>query len=158
MDDDGVVGTSSFHYQMFSAEGASAVRWRLLSGNNRDMGRGVAVYRDSDACREGIREVLKRLDELEPLFVPEPNNSWRWFLRYKGEPVVASGHSYDRKVRCREGHSQFIRHAPSAQFREGIVASSARRWTSVVDLRDRPAAALPIQRPRDESAPGRVLR
>jgi uncharacterized protein YegP (UPF0339 family) len=159
MDDELAVVPSSSHFQLFSGEGAAAVRWRLLSGNNRDMGRGVLVYRDPESCRSGIREVLDRLDELEPVLVPEPNNNtWRWFLRYKGEPVVASGHPYDRKVRCKEGHSQFMRHAPSAQIRDGVVASSARRWTSVIDLRDRPAAALPGQRSREDPIIGRVLR
>ncbi len=151
--DDGAttLRTSSFHFQMYGPVPGSAVRWRLLSGNNRDMGRGVLVYRDADSCRAGIQEVLRRLDELDPIFVPDTDNTWRWLLRYKGEPVVTSGHSYDRKVRCREGHSQFLRHAPGAQIKDNIVISSARRWagTSVIDLREKD---LRDQAPPDKAA------
>jgi hypothetical protein len=150
---------SSFHFQIYSSESSAAARWRLLSGNNRDMGRGVLVYRDLDACRLGIHEVLRRMDELEPAFLPDVNNTWRWFLRYNGEPVVTSGHPYDRKVRCKEGCVQFVRHAPDAQLRDAVVFSSARRWTStVIDLRDGLGQVIPGQRPRDESVAGRILR
>jgi hypothetical protein len=150
---------SSFHFQLYSAAQTTAVRWRLLSGNNRDMGRGVLVYRDPEHCRAGIREVLRRLDELEPSFVPEVGNTWRWFLRYKGEPVVTSGHPYDRKVRCNEGHIQFLRHAPGAVLREDAAVLSVGRRASggVIDLRDRVADSIPGQRGRDETMTRRVL-
>jgi uncharacterized protein YegP (UPF0339 family) len=122
---------------MYAPAIGPAVKWRLLSGNNRDMGRGVATHRDVAACRQGILDVLLRLDELDPIFIPEGNNSWRWFLRYNGEPIVSSGHAYDRKVRCKEGQVQFLLHAPNAQIREDVV-SSARRWSTAatIDLTD----------------------
>lgn len=134
---------SGFHFQLYAPAVGPAVKWRLLSGNNRDMGRGVLTYRGAAACSAGITEVLRWLDELDPIFVPDGNNSWRWFLRYKGEPIVTSGHAYDRKVRCKEGHEQFLRHAPEAQIKDDVVVSSARRWAtaSVVDLRE-PIASL----------------
>jgi hypothetical protein len=131
--------TSGFHFQMYAPALGPAVKWRLLSGNNRDMGRGATTFRDAVACREGIIEVVQRLDELDPIFVPEGNNNWRWLLRYHGEPVVISGHAYDRKVRCKEGHVQFLRHAPGAYIRDDVM-SSARRWSTAatIDLTDRP--------------------
>ena len=49
---------SSFHFQLYGPAPTAAIRWRLLSGNNRDMGRGVVAYRDAEACGAGIREIL----------------------------------------------------------------------------------------------------
>jgi uncharacterized protein YegP (UPF0339 family) len=150
---------STFHFQMYGPAETDAVRWRLLSGNNRDMGRGVLVYRDPEACRAGIAEILRRIDELEPAFVPESNNSWRWALRYRGEPIVMSGHPYDRKVRCREGYTHFLEHAPDASVKPVVVISSARRWTNgaVIDLREPAASLVPSQRAMSPIV-GRILR
>ena len=140
---------SSFHFQLYGPAPTAAVRWRLLSGNNRDMGRGVAAYRDAEACGAGIREILRCLDEFDPVFIPDGGNAWRWFLRYKGEPIVSSGHAYDRKIRCKEGQLQFLRHAPDAQIKGDIVVSTARRWSTsaTIDLRDPVELRLPDQSP-----------
>ena len=101
------------------------------------MGRGATAYPDVVSCLAGLVDLLRMLDQLEPLFVPDGNSSWRWFLRHNGEAVVSSGHAYDRKVRCKEGHAQFLKYAPDAQLRNDVVVSSARRWSTVaIDLRD----------------------
>ncbi len=102
------------------------------------MGRGVVGYPDATLCLAGLAGLLRILDQLDPLFVPDGNNSWRWFLRHDGQAVVSSGHAYDRKVRCKEGHTQFVKYAPEAHIRNDVVVSSARRWSTVaIDLRDR---------------------
>jgi len=62
---------SGFHFQLYAPAVGPAVKWRLLSGNNRDMGRGVLTYRGAAACSAGIVEILRRLDELDPIFVPD---------------------------------------------------------------------------------------
>jgi hypothetical protein len=140
MDEVAVPRGSGFHFQLYAPELGPAVKWRLLSGNNRDMGRGVLAYPDAAQCLRGIAEMLRDLDQFEPIFVPENNNSWRWFLRHEGNSVVSSGHAYDRKVRCKEGHAQFLRFARGAQIRNDVVASAARRWSNAsIDLRDRVA-------------------
>ena len=98
------------------------MRWRLLSGNNRDAGRSVPSFADIESCILGIKEVLARVDTLEPAIVPAlGGRGWRWRLALDGVPVVAAPHAFDRRVRCSEACTRFVTLAPRALIRQELV-------------------------------------
>jgi hypothetical protein len=52
-------------FQLYALGRDGSVNWRLLGGNNRDLGRGVDPYPDAESCRLGIKNLLARLDRAE---------------------------------------------------------------------------------------------
>jgi hypothetical protein len=110
------------HFQVYAGMSGQPVRWRLLSGNNRDAGRGVQSFPDIESCVVGIKEVLARLDTLEPVIVPASGGrGWRWRLNLDGQPAVTAPHAYDRRVRCSEACARFIHLAPHALIRAELM-------------------------------------
>lgn len=84
---------SGVHFQLYALALEGPVRWRLLSGNNRDLGRGPTPYLDMASCIMGLsamRSVLSTLPSAKlsgelmaaarggaahadsPLWAPEP--------------------------------------------------------------------------------------
>jgi hypothetical protein len=110
------------HFQVYAGLRGQPVRWRLLSGNNRDAGRSVQSFADLEDCMSSIKEVLARLDALEPAIVPAADGrGWRWRLSLDGVPVVAAPHAFDRRIRCSEACARFVHLAPLALIRPELV-------------------------------------
>jgi hypothetical protein len=110
------------HFQVYAGLRGQPVRWRLLSGNNRDAGRSVQSFADLEDCMSSIKEVLARLDALEPAIVPAADGrGWRWRLSLDGVPVVAAPHAFDRRIRCAEACARFVHLAPLALIRAELV-------------------------------------
>lgn len=102
------------HFQIcVSADGSSA-SWRLLSGNNRNLGRAGRSYDNVEQCAEAISVMVDRLDALQPLVRPAGEHRWAWMLRDATEVVAMSGHRYDRQVRCEAARVQFLSYARTA--------------------------------------------
>jgi hypothetical protein len=119
---------SSAHFQLFALDGKSDIRWRLLSANNRELGRGYAMHASADECLTAIRLMLGALDELIPLTRRREGNLWQWALVADGVPVAISGHGYDRQVRSQEAANRFRAQAGAARVTDGITHTGARRW------------------------------
>jgi hypothetical protein len=111
-------------FSMFAAPSTGAVRWRLLGGNNRDLGRGCLDYPDAATCLAGLRATLTDLALLEPAMLRAEHGRWVWRLRKAGEDVVVSGHPFDRKLRCVEACDRFLRLSPSAEIHDDAVVMS----------------------------------
>ena len=110
------------HFQVYAGLRGQSVRWRLLSGNNRDAGRGVESFPDVESCIVSIQEMLEHVDVLEPAIVPAADGrGWRWRLSLLGVPVVAAPHAFDRRVRCTEACARFVQLAPQAHIRAELV-------------------------------------
>jgi hypothetical protein len=119
------------HFQLFAAQAQSAVRWRLLSGNNRDLGRSVESYPDAASCLVAIKELVVMLDVLQPQVRRRGPNQWQWALLIDTRAVVSGAHAYDRQVRCDQAVRQFLEHAATGHVGETLTVSGARRWTGV---------------------------
>lgn len=120
---------SGVHFQLYALAIEGPVRWRLLSGNNRDLGRGPTPYLDTAACIDGVSAMRAVLPELQPAMKLTPTNQWVWsLLDGAGAPMVVGGHAYDRQIRCEQGLAQFVRLAPQAIVGESLMVSRARRW------------------------------
>jgi hypothetical protein len=108
------------HVQIYSRGPMSPVRWRLVGGNNRDMGRGAREYPDEQSCLVGIKEITANLSSMVCSLVSMPGNRWGWRLSLDGTVMVTSGHSFDRRRRCEDGCARFLQFIPEAEVRPGV--------------------------------------
>ncbi|MGX7677996.1 hypothetical protein ACSMXN_03770 [Jatrophihabitans sp. DSM 45814] len=115
------------HFQVYAASESSVVGWRLLSGNNRDLGRGPELYADVDGCRQAILDLLDHLDECRGSVRPAAQNRWAWTLKVDGIVRAVSGHNYDRQLRCEQARLQFVNYARSAPIDGFLTRTAARR-------------------------------
>lgn len=115
--------------QLYSATLTGPVRWRLLSGNNRELGRGAGEYDDPLACRLAVEELQVEVDDLEPA-VRRVHAAWTWHLEREGVIVASSGRRFDRLIRCEQNLAQFRTRLAEAKFSSAVMVSEARRWRS----------------------------
>lgn len=116
------------HVQLFSQTAGAPVQWRLLSANNRDIGRGVDTYPDAESCRLGVKVLQSLVDELEGSVRRTSSHEWVWQLKHAGRPVALSGRGFDRLIRCEQGLAQFLFSLSRAQIGATLMVSHARRW------------------------------
>jgi uncharacterized protein YegP (UPF0339 family) len=121
--------SSGAHFQIYGASPRSPLRWRLLSGNNRDIGRGVDEFPTPESCHEAIASLRKVVGEME-VVLKRIGHEWTWQLVDGDAPVVIAGHNYDRKIRCERALDQFVQRAASAPTSPKIMLSATRRWTA----------------------------
>lgn len=122
------VGSSARgQFQIYSLGGDGPVRWRLLGGNHRDLGRSVLEYADAESCRIGIKELLAGLDALVVTAV-RAGGSWSWRLVAGREPIVAASHAFDRRIRCMHAGQLFLEVAAVADIRADVLVSSWRGY------------------------------
>jgi hypothetical protein len=122
------VTVNAGHIQLFSATPNSPVRWRLLSGNNRDAGRGTESYPDAESCRIGVKQLQAAISELEPSLRRTALNEWVWQVSLRGQVVAVSGRGFDRLIRCEQGLRQFVLHIRDAEIGSTLMVTNARRW------------------------------
>jgi hypothetical protein len=115
------------HVQLFTLRPRPEVHWRLLSGNNREVGRGAEMYADVEAAIVAIKQFQLRVVELVPQVGRASPNHWRWTLSLAATTVVASGHPFDRQIRCKQALAQFLSLFSSAPIGDGLMASGSRR-------------------------------
>jgi hypothetical protein len=116
------------HFQLFSRAVGDGVQWRLLGGNNRDLGRGALAYPDAESCLLAIKQLVHSLPDLIPAIRRTPPNLWVWQLRLDDLVVVASAHSYDRQIRAEHAGKRFLDCAGAASVSDTITMTAARRW------------------------------
>ena len=110
------------HFQLYTLGRDGPVHWRLLSGNNRDLGRGSERFPDEETCLSTVQALLTRRDELEVGLSRTPDGRWGFTLSVDGEVVVASGHGFDRRTRCAQAARRFVQLAGEAELRHGVTA------------------------------------
>ena len=123
-----LVPVTSGHVQLFARTASAPVRWRLLSGNNREAGRSAETYADVESARVGVKELQATLDELVPTVRRTTSNEWAWQLTYAGDVVAVSGRGFDRLIRCEQGLAQFLLNIRYAEISATLMLSHARRW------------------------------
>lgn len=116
------------HIQLFTSANDAPVRWRLLSGNNREIGRGVAEFADGETCRLALKHLQNGISDLEPSIRRVAACHWSWELLAGTEPAVRSAHPFPRQIRCEQGLAQFLLHVAGADVGRGVLVSGARRW------------------------------
>jgi hypothetical protein len=109
------------HFHLYSSPTSGGVRWRLLGGNNRELGRGMLAYEDAESCRAGLVQTLVQLSSLVPAVTRVDHSHWGWRLRAGTLDVVGSGHPFDRRPRCEEACARFVELAPRASVRDALT-------------------------------------
>lgn len=93
----------------------TGVSWRLLGGNNRELGRSAKVFSALDACHLAALDLQLRVSTAVPELRSEMSTGrWTWSLRLDAEPVAIAGRSYLRLRECQYNLAQFIAFAPAA--------------------------------------------
>jgi hypothetical protein len=96
-----------------TGRGDVCTAWRLLSANNRELGRGPVNYPDERSCREAVVRLRADVERAVAAMCREqPTAMWGWRLTLDGEAVALSARSYRRQRECLYN---------LAQFRAGVV-------------------------------------
>jgi hypothetical protein len=116
------------HFQLFATTASSPIKWRLLSGNNRELGRAVDTYTDAESCLVAVKQFVEGIDELAGLVRRRDGGGWGWWLASETGIVVTCGRSYDRQIRCEQALLNFRVLAAGADTSTGLVVTASRRW------------------------------
>ncbi len=139
------------HFQLYATDLGGPVNWRLLSRNNRDLGRSVAPFADEDACLAAIADLIQRIGEHQVVVRPDGSHRWAWRLRDRTTDalVAVAGHPFDRQVRCQQGWVQFYDATHHATISPGLLVIGARRGRS-------PRPAQRVRPGASSDGPGRA--
>jgi uncharacterized protein YegP (UPF0339 family) len=120
-------GASRVQFQLFTDASGKGVRWRLLSGNRREIGRSMMGYPTVGECEIGIDWMRTHLADLTTRIQRSDAGGWSWELLCDGEPVVACGRRFDRQIRCAQALALFRELAPEAAVHTTVMLAQARR-------------------------------
>lgn len=70
--------------------GGSWVVWRLLSGNNREIGRGVGAHAGIDVARRSALVAIAAAGLAEPVLAFDRKSAHAWCLQVGGSPILIS--------------------------------------------------------------------
>ena len=75
--------------------------WRLLSRNNRELGRSPGGYLSAQSCVAAVERLRSVIcDAARILSVDDRDGRWCWRLVVDGIPVAVSSRSYHRQREC----------------------------------------------------------
>jgi hypothetical protein len=100
--------------------------WRLVGGNNHELGRSVAPTATVEDCRAGV---LRLKDGVEALTGRVRRGTaeaaWVWVVELDGVPAAVSGRAYQRQRECRYALNHFLAAIPLAGIRRDWQAPDA---------------------------------
>jgi hypothetical protein len=117
------------HFQLFTADSRGLIRWRLLSGNNREIGRSTAVFADAESAQLAIKGFVESIDAFSEQVRRLDGRGWGWTLMSADGPIAASSRPYDRQVRCEQALLNFCELARCADLGGAVVVSASRMWS-----------------------------
>ena len=85
--------------------------WRLLSANNRSLGRSARAYRSTGDCEAAVADLCGRLPALVASTVRQDGH-WRWRLSQDGVVRVVSTRDYQRQLQAVSACRNFLDLAP----------------------------------------------
>jgi hypothetical protein len=98
--------------------GHTAVTWRLLSSNNRDLGRAVTTFADVQSCHLMVRRLQRLIDEATTVQVRAGRVDWSWRVRLDGQDVAVSSRTYQRRIQAESACTVFLGLVPDATVTE----------------------------------------
>ena len=116
-----------FQVQLFVRADA-AVGWRLLSGNNREVGRSAGWFPDEVSCHAALTELRSEVPLLRGVVRRTPPYRWSWDALRGDHLVALAGHSFDRMIRCQQSLETFVQRLAGAEVAALVADCGARRW------------------------------
>jgi hypothetical protein len=98
------------------------VTWRLLSGNNRDLGRAAAPAADAEACLAALDRLRAAL--ASPAVVvssPDGRSRWTWRISVDEVDAAVSSRVYQRRVQAEAACAVFLSLAAGAPVAVGVI-------------------------------------
>lgn len=134
------------HLQLFAETLTAPVRWRLLSANNREFGRGADSFANSDDCRAALRDIQESAHQLAAVIERESPRTWTWRILQDGHEVAIAARGYNRLGACQRALAHFRGGLSVATIGPALLVSHSRRWT--------PEDALALDATRRSGDPG----
>jgi hypothetical protein len=98
------------------------VCWRLLSPNNRQLGRSAELFDDLAACRRALEQLLLGLCDAEPLVTRHTAPvRWTWRLLLGNHVVAMSGRSFETERQATRTLDNFLASAALASVVPEVV-------------------------------------
>jgi len=102
-------------YQAPSVDGtAVGVTWRLLSSNNRDLGRSAQALPDVRSCQATVRRLQELVGDVTVVQVRAGRVDWSWRVRLDGVDVAVSSRTYQRRIQAESACAVFLGLVPEA--------------------------------------------
>lgn len=132
--------------------------WRMLGGNNRELGRGATVHVSERECLSAMARVQADAARSTSFIGLRPTGLWWWQLELDGARVAVAGRSYQRQRECRYNLEQFLiswtaaivpepsEHADDEWHPGGCVVPLRRRQASVTAIPGTPPTRLRLAR------------
>jgi hypothetical protein len=96
----------------------AAVTWRLLSSNNRDLGRAARLYPDVETCLRTVRHLQGVVADAVAVTSRDGRAQWTWRLQVDAVDVAVSSRAYQRRVQSEYACAAFRGLAPRAEVIE----------------------------------------
>lgn len=122
------IARPGYQFQLFMRTSEGTINWRLLSGNNREAGRGTVAYSDIDQCRQAIADLQVKEPDLVGRVRRTELNRWLWQLSLGEQVVAVASRPADRLIRCEGALAVFRASLSAAVISPTVVMTEARRW------------------------------
>ncbi|HEV7205466.1 MAG TPA: hypothetical protein VGN18_12715 [Jatrophihabitans sp.] len=119
--------SGAFQIQLFTQSANAAVGWRMLSGNNREAGRGVDRFADESRCRSAVAMLQADTMSLYPRVRRSTSRLWTWEIQVDGRLIATAPHAFDRMIRCEQSAAQFLTNFARAGVGLALVHAGSRR-------------------------------
>jgi hypothetical protein len=96
------------HQTADSFESAGGATWRLLSNNNRDLGRAVSIFEDVDGCLVAVEHLRRNAGRATPVSLRAGRADWTWRVQVDQVPVAVSSRRYQRRVQAEYACGVFL--------------------------------------------------
>ncbi len=117
------LGWSFAHHSPESTKLSTA--WRLIGGNNRELGRSSCTYPDVAACREAVAFLREHIDEAKSLLaISNDTGLWTWRLDIGNLWMAVAGRSYQRRRECQYNVARFVAEVPTALLSSDVLGRS----------------------------------
>jgi hypothetical protein len=90
------------------------VGWRLLTTNNRDLGRSSTVYPDHEAARLAAQWVQEHVAEMRITLVRSSSIGWRWRMLAGDTVVAVASRDYHRRLQAERSAAVMLTLLPLA--------------------------------------------
>jgi len=99
------------------AEGAT---WRLLSNNNRDLGRAATIFSDVDSCAAAVERVRRLGEQAVAVSMRDGRADWTWRVHVDQVAVAVSSRHYHRRVQAEYASTVFLGLVPGAEVMNAV--------------------------------------